>query len=560
MSLNKIITKQEKIQKIKNKNYLNIIKSHISVDEIDSNPLIKDIVKRIKKIKLNHLTNSKPHLTPIKDTKNEKEIKLVDNIDSFRKIYYEYNLNQKVPKNNEQKVYTGQKNYNFSKLYNIVKGRNNLEQKEMLEEIEGIYKKSDFSLPNIDKNLFNRNLLLLNENNIKNSIEYNLTTDKSNKNSLSFLKKIHKSINDQIVGKSNIFSKQKDSDIKNNYYITNNIYKKDKEKVPESRKYINSIKETINDIDDLDYFFDSNNKEYFNYLKNPDSIKNSKISTRVNSSHLDFPCQNNNNIDIYKLKLKDKIKNNKSCSDINNNNSIKSINDMNIYNVNSFKKKFIKEKKLFNNKSTNNINNINDKNDKTNNLIRIKKLYLNGEIKVPLKKKFLDLKIQTNEKILPLPTNKRISIDIKKNKRTSFDNLSFEKLIKLLPKSNMRASMPFSKRQKSILRKSKSELELLYDKVKKKKDSLDADNLIKKYLKNKNYNIEPKISHIDVCNYYQNIRDHILGNDYFRKYIRLKKKSGYEESNYESIKKDYDNSLNKLNNIADDVNKVISNL
>ena len=560
MSLNKIITKQEKIQKIKNKNYLNIIKSHISVDEIDSNPLIKEIVKRIKKIKLNHLTNSKPHLTPIKDIKNEKEIKLVDNIDSFRKIYYEYNLNQKVPKNNEQKVYTGQKNYNFSKLYNIVKGRNNLEQKEMLEEIEGIYKKSDFSLPNIDKNLFNRNLLLLNENNIKNSIEYNLTTDKSNKNSLSFLKKIHKSINDQIVGKSNIFSKQKDSDIKNNYYITNNIYKKDKEKVPESRKYINSIKETINDIDDLDYFFDSNNKEYFNYLKNPDSIKNSKISTRVNSSHLDFPSQKNNNIDIYKLKLKDKIKNNKSCSDINNNNSIKSINDINIYNVNSFKKKFIIEKKLFNNNSTNNINNINDKNDKTNNLIRIKKLYLNGEIKVPLKKKFLDLKIQTNEKILPLPTNKRISIDIKKNKRTSFDNLSFEKLIKLLPKSNMRASMPFSKRQKSILRKSKSELELLYDKVKKKKDSLDADNLIKKYLKNKNYNIEPKISHIDVCNYYQDIRDHILGNDYFRKYIRLKKKSGYEESNYEGVKKDYDNSLNKLNNIADDVNKVISNL
>ncbi len=560
MSLNKIITKQEKIQKIKNKNYLNIIKSHISVDEIDSNPLIKDIVKRIKKIKLNHLTNSKPHLTPIKDTKNEKEIKLVDNIDSFRKIYYEYNLNQKVPKNNEQKVYTGQKNYNFSKLYNIVKERNNLEQKEMLEEIEGIYKKSDFSLPNIDKNLFNRNLLLLNENNIKNSIEYNLTTDKSNKNSLSFLKKINKSINDQIVGKSNIFSKQKDSDIKNNYYITNNIYKKDKEKVPESRKYINSIKETINDIDDLDYFFDSNNKEYFNYLKNPDSIKNSKISTRVNSSHLDFPSQKNNNIDIYKLKLKDKIKNNKSCSDINNNNSIKSINDINIYNVNSFKKKFIKEKKFFNNKSTNNINNINDKSDKTNNLIRIKKLYLNGEIKVPLKKKFLDLKIQTNEKILPLPNNKRISIDIKNNKRTSFDNLSFEKLIKLLPKSNMRASMPFSKRQKSILRKSKSELELLYDKVKKKKDSLDADNLIKKYLKNKNYNIEPKISHIDVCNYYQDIRDHILGNDYFRKYIRLKKKSGYEESNYGSIKKDYDNSLNKLNNIADDVNKVISNL
>ena len=132
MSLDKIIIKPEILKRIKTKNNINLIKSHISEDELNSNPLIKDIVKKIRKIKLNSLTNLKPHLTPIKGIKNEKVLKLVDNVDSFREIFYNYNINQKVPINNEPKVYRGQKNYNFSKLYKYVKEKNNLEQKEML--------------------------------------------------------------------------------------------------------------------------------------------------------------------------------------------------------------------------------------------------------------------------------------------------------------------------------------------------------------------------------------------------------------------------------------------
>ena len=555
MSLDRIITKPE-IFRIKRKNNINLIKSHISVDEINSNPLIKDIVKKIRKIKLNSLTNLKPHLTPIKDIKNEKVLKLVDNVDSFREIFYNYNINQKVPINNEPKVYRGQKNYNFSKLYKYVKERNNLEQKEMLEEIEGIYKNNNFSLPSIDKNLFNGNLLLINENSIKNSIEYKLSSEKSNKHSLAFLKKMQKNINDQIVGKNNNFSKlgEFNTDIINDGKITNNKpkIKEIKESIPKSRKYIDSIKETINDIDDLDYFFDSNNKEYFNYLKNPESIKNSKNSTRVNSSLLDFPNQSNKNIDIYKLKIRNGIKKNNSCPDISgkkhiNFNKISNINDINIYNINYYKEKPNKEKKIAKNNSMDNINNINK--DKTKNLIKIKKLYLNGELKVPLNKKILDLKIQTNDKILP--RDKRISINVQKP-------VTFDKLINLLPQNNLRASMPFSKRQNDILNSEKSTLEQLYEKIRIKEDFLESNDLIKNYLKNKKYNIEPKITPIDICNHYQKMRDRIFKNDYFKKYIKLKKRSGYDSSSYEKIKNEYNNSLNKLNNLAEDVNKVIS--
>ena len=202
MSLNKIINKSDKNRRNKSPSELDSIKSHITAEEIDSNPLIKNIVKRIKKIKLNSITNGKPHLTPIKDIKDEKELKLVDNIDSFRKIFYDYNINQKVLRNNEPKVYRGEKVYNFSKLYKYVKKKNNLEQKQMLEEIQGLYKNKDISLPSIDTNLFNDNLLILNESNIKNSIDNKLISDKSNKNSLVFLKKMQKNINNQILGKN----------------------------------------------------------------------------------------------------------------------------------------------------------------------------------------------------------------------------------------------------------------------------------------------------------------------------------------------------------------------
>ena len=553
MSLDKIIIKPEILKRIKTKNNTNLIKSHISEDELNSNPLIKAIVKKIRKIKLNSLTNLKPHLTPIKGIKNEKVLKLVDNVDSFREIFYNYNINQKVPKNNEPKVYRGQKNYNFSKLYKHVKEKNNLGQKEMLEEIEEIYKNNNFSLPSIDKNLFNGNLLLINENSIKNSIEYKLSSEKSNKNSLVFLKKMQKNINDQIVGKNNNFSKlgEFNTDIINNEKKANNKPKNKeiKENIPQSRKYIDSIKETINDIEDLDYFFDSNNKEYFNYLKNPESIKNSKNSTRVNSSLLDFPNQSNKNIDIYKLKIRNGMKKNNSCPDISGKNhidfnKINNINDINIYNINYFKAKPNKEKKIAKNNSMDNINN-----EKTKNLIKIKKLYLNGELKVPLNKKILGLKIQTNDKILPI--EKRISINVQKP-------ITFDKLINLLPQNNLRASMPFSKRQNDILNSEKSTLEQLYEKIRIKEDFLESNDLIKNYLKNKRYNIEPKIAPIDICDHYQKMRDRIIRNDYFKKYIKLKKISGYDGSSYENIKNEYNTSLNKLNNLAEDVNKIIS--
>ena len=72
--------------------------------------------------------------------------------------------------------------------------------------------------------------------------------------------------------------------------------------------------------------------------------------------------------------------------------------------------------------------------------------------------------------------------------------------------------------------------------------------------------MNPKISPIDICNHYQNMRENIFRNDYFKKYIKLKKLSGYDESTYENIEKEYDSYLKKLNNMGEDINKIISNI
>ena len=587
MSLNKI--NSEKRKRNKSPNDLETIRSHISSDEIDNNPVIKNIIKRIKKVKINSLNVQKPNLTPIKDIKDEKQLNFINNINSFHQIIYDYNKKQKVPKKTDDKPYIGQKNYDFSKLYNQVKERNNLEQKEMLEEIKRMYNNNNISLPSIEKsNLFKDNLLLINEKNIKNSIEFKLTTEKSNNNSLSYLKAIQKNINNQILGKDQKiqFPKIKKQLAKDILITRKNLIKKEYNPYSqEPQDYITSIKETINDMDDIDYFFESNNQQYFNYLKDPESIRNSKNSSLNNSNQKSQKTKEknayNNLIDIFKLKAKI-LKNNDCNKDISNKPvpAVNNSNRIDIYNLdsNSYSKK---SKFLNKNYSMDNI-----KSNQINKLIKLKKIYLNGKIqKLNIKKpntentktneqntKINEQNTKTNAQNTKTNTqNININIFNSKNeakeqspeqcKRLSIkipSIRSYEKLISLLPNSDVKVSLPMSKRQGHFNQKLNAEK--IYEKIKNKDNCLKANNLIKNYLKSKKYNVEENLAPVDICYHYQNIKENIFGNDYFRKYIRLKKLSGYDESTYENIKNEYDNSLNKFNRLADDVNKVISNI
>ena len=574
-----------------------ILKSHMSADEIAIHPVIGDLTKKVKRIKFASLINVKPKLTPIEDIKDEKKIKLIEKVNSFRKILYDYNKSQKYPKNDEINIYKGLKKYNFYEKYKIIKNHDILEEKQMLEEIETLYNNKDVSVPSLtknDNNLFKGNLLLLNEKNIKNSILYQLTTDKSNKNSMSFLKKIQKKINNQILGKPPLpkilkvnkgYNIKVPKETKDNNNKTEKIFynKQNIEEISKSQNYINSIKETINTIDDIDYFFDSNNKEYFNYLKN----QNSKISTRVNSALGVFPLTNtnlNNNahnsaINICDLKNNFKFINqdtnkNKSNLDIfriNLNNehfsNFKDINKKNEKNSNVINFQF--DNKIINNtvKNNNRNNSIDYSNigqidfTKKPNLIKIKKINLNAnkdKISPSLNLNFNSTK-NNKSSFLKVQIIER-SVDRKKTTiNFNHKNVTFDKLSSFYPLER-RKSLPHIYGDKPI-HEPKSIVENLYDKIREKDDTLEYDFLIKNYLKSRRYNLEAKISPSDVCNNYQIVRENIVRNDFLKRNIRLKRICGFDDSaSLEKIKSDYEKNKIEINNVADEMNKVFSKL
>ena len=233
-----------------------------------------------------------------------------------------------------------------------------------------------------------------------------------------------------------------------------------------------------------------------------------------------------------------------------NNNKNSSSNNINIYDIN-YKETINKSKILNKNNSMDKI-----KEDTKNNLIKLKKMYLNGNINNinTTNNKIINLQIQTNEKAL-FP-DKRISIKVQKPD-------TYDKLIHLFPTKNkhLKDSLKFVKKKLINNNKNeKSNLEKLYEKIKQKEDYLESNDLIVNYLEKRRYNMNPKISPIDICNHYQNMRENIFRNDYFKKYIKLKKLSGYDESTYENIEKEYDAYLKKLNNMGEDINKIISNI
>ena len=566
MSLNKISNSEIK-KRDKSPTNLDTIKTHITSDEIDNNPVIKNILKKIKKIKLNPVASQKPNLTPTKNIKDEKQLKLIKNLNSFHQIIYDYNKNQKVPKKMEQKVYTGQKNYNFSKLYNQVKEINNFAQKEMLEDIKKMYLNKNLSVPSLDQNnLFKDNLLLLNENNIKNMIDFKITTEKSNNNSLSYLKAMEKNINNQIIGKN--YQLQFPKLTRDILLTRKNILKKKNIKFPKKPKNdIISIKETINDINDLDYFFKSNNQQYFNYLKDPESIKNSKDSSLFLDKSINKNNSNDNMIDIYKLKVKKtnnsnfkKNNYNKPISEVNNNNR-----QINIYNPDSNSN--FEKINLNKNYSMDNI----DTNKKI--LIRLKKIDLNRKIESPSMKN-----TNASKNINKIKSKSHLEeVSRKHKKRLSMRNQKFNsigKLTHILPNYNLRDSL--SKKKLNKNNNQKQTLENIYNKIKIKDNYLKSKDLVNNYFKNKSLNneennapidivyyyknIEENNAPIDIVYYYKNIKENIFGNDCFKKYIKLKDSSGFDESSYENIKNEYDIYKNKFKGLANNVNKVVSNL
>ena len=309
-----------------------IFKKYIKVEDIKKHPEITPAIRGDQKIKLDILSVQKPRVINIKGIKNQNKVKFATRLNSFHKLFFDYYKNNI---NSKDEINTlSQENKYFSKNY-----KNSDNAKEIFQDIKAEYEKRNYYVSSLEgkKNLFKGNILLSNKEELKNYILYDLGAPLSNIKALSFLHKINKRLGDK--------TSEKELSKINNHLDMIALGKDKKEKaqkneIQKTQNDINNVKDTINSMDEINNFFDLDNKHYLEMLKNDASRGSSaKISTRVNSAfncfeNIKYQYNINQNSVDNKLILKDN-----SLQNIKNNNEI-----------NKTKNKKIKRKPKYNNR------------------------------------------------------------------------------------------------------------------------------------------------------------------------------------------------------------------
>ena len=545
MSFKNIISPNNNEQDIKNRLSSNrLIESYLSLGEIKTHPEISSALKNDRKIRFGLLSPMKPKLTDLKGVTNENKQKLINRINSFRKIYFDNCRNQGY---SLKEIRTLKKENNlFSNNYKKVKEKYGDKKKQFFADIKETYEKKNYYVPPLvgnKKNLFNGSILLANDNELQNFILYDFGSEKSNTKSLLFLKKIQNEIND----KRNL----KDG---KTIFVTSNTQLKDhngrydkiiRDKIKEiknSKSEIKKTRKTIDLIDDIDFFFNSDNRQYLNKLKYEYSRESSaKISTRVNSAMGLF--ENNQFINnLYKYQNHNTVKN----DSMNNNNNIIHINintSIDNLNLNSL-----------NTENTNITNNINNNTETTI---------------FPLKneKSGFNLSDFKNIERVSINNNSNINEEVKKrvNRKSIRGNTlninGREKSKRISTKTKMQTK----KFDKELVRNT---LERLYEKMTKtnnnNKNEFKFNNQIKKYIASKKGSLSNEgkkyINPFNISNNIENVRQKLSNNNYIKNDIYLRRIGGNSLDNINKLKKRNEKIQKNMNNIEDKMIKILCEL
>ena len=256
-----------------------IFNKYLTIEEIRKHPEITPAIKGDKKFRLDILSRQKLKIINIKGIQNQNRLKFISRLNSFHKLYFDSYKNTINSKDEINAL--NQENRLFSQKYKNSKINKNMDK---FNDIKAQYEKRNYYVSPMDgnKNIFNGNILLSSRDELKNYIVYDLGTPFSNIKSLSFLHKINAKLGDKTSEKELKVINHKLDLIS---LGMDKIQKDQKNEIQKTQKDILNVKETINSIDDMNYFYDMDTKQYLDTLKKESSRGTSaKISTRVNSA------------------------------------------------------------------------------------------------------------------------------------------------------------------------------------------------------------------------------------------------------------------------------------
>ena len=490
-----------------NLSYNNLIDSYISLNEIKKHPEISSIFRNDKKIHFRILSDQKPKIINIKGIKDKHKQKFVKKINSFKKLYFNVSRAQGFSMK-KIKTLRDENNY-FSKNYKIIQEKSDENKKEKFIELKDVYEKKNYYVPSLhEKNNLFRGNLLLNNNNLQNFVLNDSGFQKSRK-SIIFLEKFKK----EVIKKIKLNEKEPNyisykNSLSEEYRTKFNKIIKDKiNEIEKSKSEIKKLRNTINSIGDIDFFFNSENKQYLNKLKNEDIIETTLLNNPIDL------IENNKFKNILKKNLYYKYQIKNSDTSLDNLNLI----DNNSKDINSFNS----EKDI----STTYLLPL--KNDKNNSILsNIKKI---------------NYKIFSRNNTLPISPSK-------------VDN-SDKKMIKIIPIKSILRTRRSTIRKNSIY--FKNDLERLYNKISKgSNNTFRFNNQIKNYLISKNFSFEEKkdINFTNLSNDIDVIRKKICKSKIIKDDIFLRRIIGISE---EKINKLNESDLNLKKNVNKTQEKMI---
>ena len=446
-----------------------ILSSRITKEEAQATPEINQALENDKIMRLDFLSSVKPTLIDTKGFKNGKRKNMIEDLNTFKKIYYkDYMIN----KHSLEKIYkiSNENNIFLNHFTGFNKYYNNENQKEILNKIQLEYKKKTGFAPIIkdNGNLFSNSILLQNDKDIKQYISLDLDTIKKDVNSLKFLRNVQRKIKltgPQINKNIEKFGNREIVDFKDDEnedevkrHKPEKIDKNIDETIDDLQKEIIKTKESFNSIEDLNFFLNTNNQQYFSYMGGKlNSRKSSgQASTRINSgirqfTDIKFINDDSNNI---QSNLGRKIAASNTVDEFGIQNSNRNVKSKN-YNS-------IILPSITNNKLINKLNIEKNERKKTIDYIKINE------------PNYSIIKTEVNQ------TNQSINNE-SKNSST-------------IAKKRLKAR----KKNRLSLKKQPTPLENLYEKLSKSDNSIEYNKEIKYFLKKKNYNYTDKINDQDL--------------------------------------------------------------
>ena len=333
-----LIRSNSDLSLLKRENIIDKLRSFMSIEEMNKSPALASALTHNKRITFNLLTPNDHKIIPIK-IKNPKKQHLIDNINSLKKNYFNYNKSIKHSLEDIRDM--SKRNSQFIQRYNNMVSKSGIADKNAFSDIKAEYDKMDYKLPNLEKNLFKSNLLLpSNDTDLKKYINFGFGTKKSNKKAISFLERMNDNINNDLKDDNQAydisFYNKINTNLNNRYkasslYALNKMSKEQLKEILSYKREIKKIKRTIDSIQDIDYFFSSDNKEYLDTLRYFNSRNTSaNFSTSLGNNNSSVFDKNNfgNKSNILSLRNISKF-----TFDENESKSIKSKNKILKYNI-----------------------------------------------------------------------------------------------------------------------------------------------------------------------------------------------------------------------------------